>query len=106
MSRTSILNEKAAQVGEHLTSAQYSFDPASIIAIITAIMQLFAGCKQSPAQVARRAKSPRFLDRVRLRGLLRKEAASADHEALEAALLDAGQDLKPAEVKAMYEEIA
>ncbi len=99
------IDRKAQEIASELTNVGYGFDPTTIVAIITAIIQLFQVCNLSPSQAEFRAANPRLLDRLRLRRIIRQHSAG-DEEALEAALLDAGNDLTAASVKAMYAELA
>ncbi len=98
----------AGKVGEKLlTEAGVAFDPASVVLIITTIIQLFQACKPPvhPKRAAARMADPKFLDRVRLHRLI-KTHFEGDHEALEAALLDvARDDLTVKDLTAMYAEV-
>lgn len=99
------LNQKSVEIGHTLTSAGFGFDPATIIKILTTVMGLFQNCKLPPKAAARRAARPRLLDRLRLKQVIADHASTQDTEALEAAVLDAGAELKESDVKAMYDEL-
>ncbi len=83
-----------------------SFDPSIIIAIITALIGMFKDCNLTPAQAVKRAANPGFLDRLRLRRLVRQhvQGSGDDADALEAAVLDYGRQVKTPEMKAMFAE--
>lgn len=98
-----ILDSKTQAVHQSLNDVGYAFDPTTITRIIATIMALFKGCGLTPAQAEQRAARPRLLDRLRLRRLVRQHSAG-DTEALEAALLDAGQDLTQQDIQELYAE--
>ena len=97
------LDRIAGKVAKELHGAGFGFDPTIIIAIITAIIKLFGGCNLSARQVEERTSRPRLLDKLKLNRLIRQNY-SGDHEALEAALLDAGQDLTAQDAQLLYDE--
>lgn len=95
----------AHQIAGALQGAGYQFDPTVIVAIVLAIIKLFQGCNLTPERAESRASKPRLLDRVRLQRIIRQHS-SAEEEALEAAFLDAGNDLTSEDVRKLYKEIA
>lgn len=106
MAHQPTIERKANEVHQALTGAGFQgvgFDPAIIITIIMAIINLFKNCSLSPAQAEKRAANPRLLDRLRLRMLIRQHS-NGDEEALFAALLDAGEDMTQADMNTMYSE--
>ena len=99
------VQKKAIEISGELKGAGYGFDPAMLIAIITAVVQLFQGCQLTPQQAERSAANPRLLDRLVLRRLIRQHSNGQDEDALHAALLDAGNALTAADLTALYSEI-
>lgn len=100
------LERKAAELSHTLTQGGGGsrFDPAVLLVILTAIIQAFKDCQLTPQAAELRAARPRLLDKVRLRRIIRANAAG-DFDDIEAALLDAGEDLTTADVAAMYAEV-
>lgn len=98
------LQQQSERVGFNLRAAGFQIDPLTILAVITALVQLFKGCGLSPSIAARRAAHPKLLDRLVARRMVRKHAPGQDEEAILAAVLDAGAVLTTKEVKEMFAE--
>ena len=104
MSHQPMMQAKANAVGQRLTESNVvGFDPASILAIIATLVKMFTDCKLTPAQAEQRAAKPRLLDRFVLRRII-KAHGRGDHEAMEAALLDAGEEMTASDFAELYKE--
>lgn len=109
---TPTLERKAAEVGALvgpvLGEGGYKFDPSVIIAAVLALIRMFTkDCNFSPAEARAKAQRPGLLGRFMVRRVVREKAKRAPkeaREALEAALLDAGEQVTDDEMQALYAE--
>lgn len=110
----SILEEKANVIaggmrGENPTVA---IDPATIFAIIgviTQVIKLYQGCKQTPTQAAEAMKEPNWWQRWRLRRLanqtIREHGIDVNVGDVVEGVLNQGKMVTTEEVTKMYEEV-
>ena len=102
---TPTLDRIAGEVSRELKGVGYSLDLPAILAIITAIIQMFGSCGLSAQQVEARAAKPRFLDRLTLRRVIsRHVSGDDDKEGMFAALLDAGGNLTAQDAQHLFDE--
>ncbi len=104
-----VIDKKAAEIANELKQADLvkaGFDPSIVIAIITAIIQLFKTCPLTPQQAERRAATPVLLGRLKLRRLIAQHASdSEDAEALFAAFLESGEKLTASDLTTLFTEV-
>ena len=105
MAHKPTLERIAGNVAGELTGSGYGLDLTAILAIITAIIQMFGVCGLSAQQAEKRAARPRLLDRLTLRRVIRRHISDAeDQEAAFAALLDAGENLTSQDAQHLFDE--
>lgn len=75
---------KAESIGGQMQQSGFQFDPTIIITIILGLIELFKNCDLGPKEAADRARSPRMLDRLRFKRVLRQKAKK-DRDELETA---------------------
>lgn len=101
-----VLHRKVTEVANNLRVLRFNFDPTALVDIITKILEFFRGCRQTPEQIVQRSSNPRLLDKIWLRRQVRRqEGRGGDTEAIEVALIDAGESLTTQELVQMYQEI-
>ncbi len=104
-----VIDKKAAEIANELKQADLvkaGFDPTVVIAIITAIIQIFKKCPLTPQQAERKAATPGLLGRLKLRRLIAQYASDdEDAEALFAAFLESGEKLTSGDVATLYTEV-
>lgn len=91
------------------TQAGYSFDPASILAIIVVITQVIGmlkDCKLNATRALRRVRSPGLLDRLRLFDACKDAGIKLRlRDPAAAALLDEAQTLTTSRLSKMMGEV-
>lgn len=102
----SIIKFKAEKVFSE-TKPTVAFDPMTILTIISVIaevVKLYRDCKRSPQETAQAMHNPGWLQRLRLRRIVRQNVKN-DQDLVETALLRQGKDVTSEEVSLMYKEL-
>jgi hypothetical protein len=112
----SLLEDKANQVAAEIqgeVNPTVAFDPATILAIIgliTQIIKLYQGCKQSPSEAADAMKEPNWWQRWRLRRLANQVVRQSGAKDVVVShvvegVLKQGKIVTVEEVEVMYKEV-
>lgn len=110
----SLLEDKAMQIAGEAKGdkmVEVAIDPVTIMAIISLIVevvQMFKNCRKTPAEAKVTMSSPNWLQRWKLRGMVRqelkKQGSTDDPNTVLNSVLNHGNSLSAQEVATLYAE--